>query len=178
MVWSLHALQSEFLGILAWNQRGPGYVPEESYSMKFVCDSTKHWDWLMEDHDEQDIPDMSMGNIQTREASGTTLCSLKNACTIFATCKQVLCCWNMKREVAWSSLGSKTFLFQLLSDFHMMFIKQHTSMIRYPKSLTQLNVFIAFRFSFSLHDPLPKITQLIECGYNISVFNFFSMKQL
>ncbi|KAJ8866876.1 hypothetical protein PR048_032738 [Dryococelus australis] len=46
-------LQSETLSIVAWTQRGPGYVPGESPSTRFVCESTKHQQWLLEDRDEQ-----------------------------------------------------------------------------------------------------------------------------
>ena len=52
MVWSLHALLPEPLSFVAWNQRGPGYVPGESPSTQFVCEFTKCQEWLLEDHDE------------------------------------------------------------------------------------------------------------------------------
>ncbi|KAJ8872114.1 hypothetical protein PR048_025716 [Dryococelus australis] len=42
-------LQSEPLNVVAWNQRAPG----ESPSQRFVCESTKHHQWLMEAREEQ-----------------------------------------------------------------------------------------------------------------------------
>ncbi|KAJ4439221.1 hypothetical protein ANN_07340 [Periplaneta americana] len=51
-VWC-NALQSEPLSVVAWNQRGPGYVPGESPSTQFVCESTKRQEWVLQDHDEQ-----------------------------------------------------------------------------------------------------------------------------
>ncbi|KAJ4435121.1 hypothetical protein ANN_23696 [Periplaneta americana] len=49
----LHALQSELVSVVVWIQRVPGYVPGESPSTQFVCESTKRQECVLEDHDEQ-----------------------------------------------------------------------------------------------------------------------------
>ncbi|KAJ8879375.1 hypothetical protein PR048_019983 [Dryococelus australis] len=46
-------LQSELLNIVTWIHKGLGYVPEKSLSARFVCESTKHQQWLLEDRDKQ-----------------------------------------------------------------------------------------------------------------------------
>ncbi|KAJ8895758.1 hypothetical protein PR048_001096 [Dryococelus australis] len=48
-----HVLQSEPLNAVAWKQRGPGYVPGESPSTRFLYDSTKHQQRFLEIRDEQ-----------------------------------------------------------------------------------------------------------------------------
>ncbi|KAJ8882007.1 hypothetical protein PR048_018495 [Dryococelus australis] len=48
-----HVLQSETLNDVALKPRGATYVPGESPSMPFVCESTKHQQWLLEVRDEQ-----------------------------------------------------------------------------------------------------------------------------
>ena len=64
MVWSLHALQSEPLSIVAWNQRRAGYVPGESISTQFVWESIKSQEWLQEDYDGQAAYEPYPRNVQ------------------------------------------------------------------------------------------------------------------
>ena len=54
---------------MAWNLRGPGYVPGVSYSIQFVFKSTKHQKWLPEDHDEQVAQTTYLANLQAMEAT-------------------------------------------------------------------------------------------------------------
>ncbi|KAJ8876928.1 hypothetical protein PR048_021378 [Dryococelus australis] len=48
-----YVLQSDPLNVVAWNQREPGYVPGEFCSTRFVCETMKHQQWLLEVRDEQ-----------------------------------------------------------------------------------------------------------------------------
>ncbi|XP_069672980.1 uncharacterized protein [Periplaneta americana] len=105
-VWCEASMRcNQHLCVMAWNQRGPGYVSRKSPSTQFVCKSTsvksvKCQEWVLEDHDEE-VADQSyprhvrwatvFGELAGQGSSDTRRSS-KKAFTTLATCDRALSC--------------------------------------------------------------------------------------
>ena len=107
MVWRLHALQSEYLCVVACNQKGPGYLPRECPSMQFVCESTKLKSRLWRTLTNKSRPTISqtcstddMSGERAGQGSSDTRRLWNKACTILAACGRASSCWNMACAVA------------------------------------------------------------------------------
>ncbi|KAJ8881985.1 hypothetical protein PR048_018473 [Dryococelus australis] len=96
-----HVLQLEPLNVVAWNQRGPGYVPGEFPSTRFVYESTKIinsgcWRNVANKSPTKHIPGMFEGLPVRRtcrpEKQWCTRRPLKKSCTFLATCRRALFC--------------------------------------------------------------------------------------